>query len=158
VDGYLVSGVQEYVVGSLPWAVRALVALGGVSGNKEKGENYVARVASEGKLARDQARVLLVLLKRREGQPLKAAEILQGLIADFPRNYILALELGAMFQDAGKPEQALQVFRSLQRRVKEKAPGHERMPQESRKALQRKIEKLEAQLAKPATQAASLSQ
>jgi hypothetical protein len=86
VDAYLVAGVHEYVVGSLPWIVKMMAAIGGIRGNKEKGETYVARVAREGELSRNEARSLLTLLLRRERRPLEAAKVLEGLIRDFPRN------------------------------------------------------------------------
>ena len=145
-DAYLAAGVQEYVVGSLPWALRALIALGGVTGSKEKGEAYVTRVAKEGNLARNQARVLLVLLLRRERRPLEAAEVLKGLVRDYPRNYILGLELASMYQDAHRLECALETFQWVQAKVKEEPAGFGRMPQRAQDALERKIEKLQTEL------------
>ena len=111
VDAYLIAGVHQYVLGSLPFPVRILIAFGGMRGDKKKGEAWVAKVAQEGKIARHEARTLLALLLRREKRPLEAAEILSGLMDDFPRNYVIQLELGAMFLDAGKKEQALATFR-----------------------------------------------
>ncbi len=142
VDGYLVAGVQEYVVGSLPWALRAVIALGGIHGSKQTGEDWVAMVADRGQLVRTEARVLLSLLYRRERRPLEAAELLQGLITEFPRNYVLRLELAAMYEDAQKFDQALEVFQHTQELVESKAPGYGRMPQRLREALVRKIKQL----------------
>ena len=143
IDGYLVAGVQEYVVGSLPWAVRALIVLGGIRGNKEKGEEWVTMVADKGTLIRTEARVLLSLLYRRERRPLEAAELLEGLIAEFPRNYVLRLELAAMYEDAQKFDRALEIFQKAQDMVQNKVPGYARMPERLRSALERKIEELE---------------
>ena len=64
VDAYLVPGVQEYVIGSLPWAVRTLVSIGGVRGSKSKGVEWVTRVAQEGDGLRNEARVLMTLVHR----------------------------------------------------------------------------------------------
>ena len=144
VDAYLVLGVYEYVVGNLPLPVKILAAIGGFHGSKEKGAAYVARVAREGNVARNDARVLLVILYRRERRPLEAARVLEGLIADFPRNYILGLELGAMYADAGQPDRALVTFKSQLKKAEDKAPGYERLP---RDAVQRRIERLEGQMA-----------
>jgi tetratricopeptide (TPR) repeat protein len=143
IDGYLVAGVQEYVVGSLPWAIRALIALGGVRGSKEQGEEWVTMVADKGQLVRTEARMLLTLLHRRERRPLQAAEVLEGLIAEFPRNYVLRLEMGAMYEDAQKFGRALEVFQHTQDLVERKAPGYSRMPERLRGALQRKIQQLQ---------------
>ena len=151
VDAYLVAGVHEYVLGSLPWPVKLLAAIGGMRGSKKKGEQWVRRVANEGDLARDQARALLALLLRREKRPLEAAEVIQGLINDFPRNYVLHLELAAMYRDAGQKANALAVFRSILTKNRRNEPGYDRMTQRAVGAVRRKIKKLEAELDKPAT-------
>ena len=140
VDAYLVLGVHEYVLGSLPMPVKVLVALGGMRGNKEKGQAWVGRVATEGRLARHEARILLALLYRREKRPLDAARLLEGLLADFPRNYVLGLELASMYLDAGQGDRALATFKDLLRKAEEHAPGYDRLP---RDAVKRKIERLQ---------------
>jgi len=157
VDAYLVAGVHEYVVGSLPWIVKVMAAIGGIRGNKEKGERYVARVAEEGKLSRNEARSLLTILLRRERRPLEAAALFEGLIRDFPRNYVFYLELGAMYEDAGEVEKALAVFRSVRQKVKTNEHRFGRMPERSIEAVDRKIKDLEQQLANRKTTAARLS-
>jgi hypothetical protein len=43
VDAKLVVGTHNYVMGSLPWSVKAAVALVGLSGTKEKGARIPAR-------------------------------------------------------------------------------------------------------------------
>jgi tetratricopeptide (TPR) repeat protein len=156
VDAYLVAGVHEYVVGSLPWIVKVMAAIGGIRGSKEKGERYVARVAQEGQLSRNEARSLLTILLRRERRPLEAAALLEGLIRDFPRNYVLSLELGAMYEDAGELEKALAVFRSVRQKVSANEHRFGRMPERSIEAVGRKIKDLEQQLANRKTTAARL--
>lgn len=143
VDGYLVPGVQEYVVGSLPWAVKVLAAIGGVRGNKQKGEQWVERVAAEGTRMQTEAKVLLTLLYRRESRPLDAANVLEGLIQKFPRNYVLRLELGSMWLDAQEKAKALEAFRVTRRMVREDRHRFGRMPERLQKALERKVEELE---------------
>src|SRR6202162_485394 len=44
-DAKLVVGTHNYVMGSLPWAVKAAVSLVGLSGTKEKGLQYLGEVA-----------------------------------------------------------------------------------------------------------------
>ncbi len=143
VDGYLVAGVQEYVVGSLPWAVKALITLGGIRGDKEKGQQMVARVAEEGNLVRNEARVLLALLYRRERRPLDAAKLIEGLIEEFPRNYVLHLELAGMYADADNKPRALEIFRHAREMVLSDEHRFGRMPPRLRDALDRRIDALE---------------
>ncbi len=147
VDAYLVLGVHEYVVGSLPLPVKILAAIGGLRGSKAKGEALVTRVSREGVHARNDARVLLVILHRREKRPLDAARLLEGLIADFPRNYVLGLELGAMYTDAGQTDRALATFQALLQKAENNAPGFQRLPKD---AVRRRIERLQTQQARPA--------
>jgi predicted Zn-dependent protease len=154
VDAYLVAGVQEYVVGSLPWAVRALVALGGIHGNKEKGRGWVERVADEGDALQTEARVLLALLYRRERRPLDAAKVLEGLIEQFPRNYVLRLELASMYLDAGEVDQGLGVLLTADRMVSNDENHYGRMPQRLRDALSRKIRTVREELQKTPRQSA----
>ena len=146
VDGYLVAGVQEYVVGSLPWAIKALITLGGIRGDKEKGQQMVARVANEGNLVRNEARVLLALLHRRERRPLEAAKLIEGLIEEFPRNYVLHLELAGMYADADNKPRALEIFRRAREMVLGDQHKFGRMPARLRDALDRRIDALDQEL------------
>jgi hypothetical protein len=154
VDAYLVAGVQEYVVGSLPWAIRALVAFGGIHGSKEKGRAWVERVADEGDSLQTEARVLLALLYRRERRPLDAAKVLEGLIGQFPRNYVLRLELASMYLDAGQRDKGLNVLLTADRMVRNNESRYGRMPQRLRDALSRKIDAVRKDLRENPQQAA----
>lgn len=154
VDAYLVAGVQEYVVGSLPWAVRALVAFGGISGSKEKGRAWVERVADEGDALQTEAKVLLTLLYRRERRPLDAAKVLEGLIVKFPRNYVLRLELASMYLDADQRQNGLDVLLAADRMVRNNENRYGRMPQRLREALSRKITAVREELQKTPQQSA----
>lgn len=147
VDAYLIAGTHEYVVGSLPWAVRYMVAIGGLRGNKKKGEQYVRRVADKGDMARDSARALLVLLLRRERRPLEAIPVIKDIIRDFPRNYLMHLELAGLYEDAGKDDKALDVFREIHVKVKTNTDRFGRMPARARRALARRIAEVEKEMA-----------
>src|SRR6266849_2172226 len=114
-DVYLVLGVYEYAMGSLPLSVKMFTAIGGIHGSKKKGMEYVSRVAREGNHDRDAARVLLAVLYRREKRPLEAAAVLQALMADYPRNYIFSIELASMYSDAGQLQDAVNVLNALLR-------------------------------------------
>lgn len=154
VDAYLVAGVQEYVVGSLPWAVRALVAFGGIHGSKEKGRAWVERVAEDGANLRTEAKVLLALLYRRERRPLDAAKVLEELIKQFPRNYVLRLELASMYFDADQREKGLDALLTADRMVRNNENRYGRMPQRLREALSRKIKSVREEMQKASPQAA----
>ena len=156
VDADLVAGVQEYVIGSLPWAARAVIAFGGVRGNKARGEAMVARVAREGGHARDEARALMALVHRREGRPLEAARMLGALLRDYPRNYVLQLEMAAMQLDAGDEALALEIFKEVYRKYEADEQRFARMPPRLAGALERRIEELENEAAPARAQLAAL--
>jgi tetratricopeptide (TPR) repeat protein len=143
VDAYLVLGVYEYTIGSLPLSVKMFAAIGGMHGSKKKGLEYVNRVAREGNYDRDAARVLLAVLYRREKRPLEAAAVLQALMAHYPRNYIFNLELASMYSDAGQPQDAVHVLNALLRQADEKPVDYQRLP---RNAVEREVKVLETLL------------
>ena len=146
IDGYLIAGTHEYVVGNLPWALRFMVAVGGVRGSKKKGEEYVRLVAENGDMARDSARALLVLLLRREQRPLEAVPVLEGIIRDFPRNYLMHLELAGLYENAGQDKTAIDIFRNIQEKVKTNTDRFGRMPTRVQEALARRIAKAEREM------------
>src|SRR6185369_6143636 len=84
---------MNYIVGSLPLPTKMLVATMGVRGSKKRGLEMLERVASEGKWARDVARVLLIDLYKREKRWEDAAKTARFLAAKYPRNYIFKLQI-----------------------------------------------------------------
>ena len=93
VDARLVQGLHDYIVGILPWHYRLLGFLVGIRGDKEKGIRTVQDVARNGRLNRVDAEIFLCALYRRENMTRLAVPLVQDLIARFPRNYLLRLEL-----------------------------------------------------------------
>ncbi|MCU1274011.1 MAG: Tetratricopeptide 2 repeat protein [Bryobacterales bacterium] len=142
-DAYLMLGVYEYATGSLPMAVKMFGALGGIHGNKKRGIEYVSHVAQEGKYERNAARVLLAVLYRREKRPLDAARVLDGLMAEYPRNYLFGIEIASDYADANQPERALGVLKNLLAKADQNPAGYRQMPRE---AVARKMQVLQAQL------------
>ncbi len=112
VDAKLVVGTHNYVMGSLPWAVKAAVSLVGLSGTKEKGLQYLREVAdSKGENSVD-ARVILCLFLRREHRYDEALVIMRSLIPRYPHNLLFAVEEGNLLRGAGRADQAEAVYRS----------------------------------------------
>src|ERR1700689_1951343 len=66
VDAKLVVGTHNYVLGSLPWSVKAAVAVVGLTGTKEKGLENLREVADSSGENNVDARVVLSLFLRRE--------------------------------------------------------------------------------------------
>ncbi len=130
VDARLVEGLDDYIVGSLPWTWRTLGFLIGIKGDKEKGIRLVQDVAEHGSGNRYDAQILLGALYRRENKPLKVTPIVQELIARFPRNFILRLELSQMYSMAGDKAHAIEAVEEVARLKRANAPGYGRVPWE----------------------------
>jgi len=130
VDARLVQGLDDYIVGSLPWGWRMLGFLVGIHGDREKGIRTVQDVARNGKLDRVDAEIFLCALYRRENQPRLAVPLVADLIGRFPRNYLLRLELSQMYSMAGDKTHALEAAEEVARLKTRHAPGYDRVPWE----------------------------
>jgi tetratricopeptide (TPR) repeat protein len=130
VDARMIPGLHDYVAGSLPWAFRALAVIVGVHGDKERGIHTVEQVAAKGDRNRTDARILMCALYRRENRPREAIPYIQELIRQFPRNYILRLELSQMYSIAGDKAPALAAVDEIAALKTRHAPGYDRVPWE----------------------------
>jgi tetratricopeptide (TPR) repeat protein len=130
VDARLVQGLHDYIVGSLPFGYKMLGFMIGIRGDKVKGILTVQDVAKNGKLNRVDAEVFLCALYRRENQSKLAVPLVQGLIRRYPRNYLLRMELGQMYSQAGDSVRGLQALEEVARLKERHAPGFDRVPWE----------------------------
>jgi tetratricopeptide (TPR) repeat protein len=130
VDARLVQGLHDYIVGSLPLGFKMLGFVIGIRGDKEKGIRTVQEVARNGKLNRVDAEILLCALYRRENQSKLAVPLVQDLIRRYPRNYLLRMELGQMYSQAGDGVRGLQALEEVARLKEGHAPGFDRVPWE----------------------------
>jgi tetratricopeptide (TPR) repeat protein len=130
VDARLVQGLHDYIVGSLPFGYKMLGFVIGVHGDKEKGIRTVQDVARNGKLNRVDAELFLCALYRRENQSKLAVPLVQDLISRYPRNYLLRMELGQMYSQAGDGVRGLQALEEVVRLKESHAPGFDRVPWE----------------------------
>ena len=130
VDARLVEGLDDYIVGSLPWGWRMLGFLVGIHGDRAKGIRTVQDVARNGKLDRIDAEIFLCALYRRENQPRQAIPLIVDLIRRFPRNFLLRLELSQMYSVAGDKTHALEAAEEVAQMKASHAPGYDRVPWE----------------------------
>lgn len=130
VDARLVQGLHDYIVGSLPLGYKMLGLLVGIRGDKAKGIRTVQDVAKNGKLNRVDAEVFLCALYRRENQSKLAVPLVRDLIRRYPRNYLLRMELGQMYSQAGDGVRGFQALEEVARLKERHAPGFDRVPWE----------------------------
>ncbi len=91
-DAELSIGMYDYVVGTLPMPVKLVASLTGARGSKKRGIQTLERVTKEGHWTRDDARVLLIGLYKREKRYPEALVVSRELQVKYPRNYLFMLE------------------------------------------------------------------
>jgi len=112
-DAKLVLGAHYYVMGSLSFAVKMAVALVGLSGDKDKGLQYLNDAYhSNGETSVDAGIVLMVFL-RREHRYGEALQIAGAIGPRFPRNYLLPLEEANLLRASGKDGEGEEQYRRV---------------------------------------------
>ena len=112
-DSYLSIGLYEYVIDSLPFSWRFLARLAGLKGSKKKGIEHLEMVTQKGKYAADDARVVLIGIYSKEGQPERALELISHLAAKYPRNYLFGIERAGMLYNMGRADEGSRAFEGL---------------------------------------------
>lgn len=112
-DSYLSIGLYEYVIDSLPFSWRMLARLAGLKGSKKKGIEHLEMVTQKGRYTADDARVVLIGIYSKEGQPERALEIISQLAAKYPRNYLFGTERAVMLYNMGRADEGSRGFESL---------------------------------------------
>lgn len=91
-DAELTIGMYDYIVGTLPLPVRMLASIAGAHGSKKRGIQTLERVAKEGEWTRDDAKVLLIAIYKKEKRFPEALALSRELQEKYPRNYLFRLE------------------------------------------------------------------
>lgn len=112
-DAKFVVGLHQYVVGSLSWAAKVGAAMVGISGNKQKGIQYLYEAAEHGSETAVDARITLSLFLRREQRYPEAIKLVSGLAEKYPKSFLLALEYANLLNAAGKGPDAILAYRKL---------------------------------------------
>jgi len=112
-DAKLVVGAHNYVTGSLPWGVKAAVAMVGLSGSKEKGIQYLYEAANGGGETSNDAKVVLMVFLRREHRYDEALRLAGPLAAAYPANGLFVLEEANLLRAKGDYQAAAQKYRDV---------------------------------------------
>ncbi len=91
-DAYLANGVNEYLIGSLPWFLKLFVRIDGVEGDKDVAWDRLTLVAERGTYLAPFARILMSVISLREDRPRQALELLERLSAEYPENKLFRKE------------------------------------------------------------------
>ena len=95
-DAYLTSGVNEYLVGSMPFFLRWFVRFEQVQGSKQAAIVKLELVARSGQYLGPFAKILLAIIHLREKRPQESERLLRELTREFPENPLLREELARL--------------------------------------------------------------
>jgi tetratricopeptide (TPR) repeat protein len=119
-DAKMTVGIHNYIVGSLNWAGRAAVALVGVTGNRQKGLEYLREVSRSQGTSSNDAAMALSLFLRREQRYAEALELVGRLSRQYPRNFLLAVEYAHLLNAAGRGREAIAQYREALEKGRER--------------------------------------
>jgi hypothetical protein len=105
-DAEVTIGIYDYTVGGLPLLLKVAYGVTGARGSKKRGLETLERVARIGKWARDDARIVLIALYKREGRFTDAINVTRDLGAKYPRNYLFKLEMADALASQASVERA----------------------------------------------------
>jgi tetratricopeptide (TPR) repeat protein len=112
-DALLIVGIYNYVVGSLPWPVRAAAFLATIHGSKAHGLEMIRQAMEGGGEASVDARTTLALFLAREHRYQEALALAHWLYTHFPGNFLYGLAEADLLKAAGQDTQAESAYRHL---------------------------------------------
>jgi tetratricopeptide (TPR) repeat protein len=112
-DAYLSVGMYDYIVGSLPFAYKAIAAIAGFRGNRQRGIERLQTVVEKSSDSADDARVLLLAVFQNEKRYEDSLAILDHLSEKYPRSYLVKLEKASTLVTLKRSEDAYQAFEDL---------------------------------------------
>ncbi len=92
-DAKLVTGINEYVMGSLPFFVRWFVKFEGIEGSKQRGVESLREVANSGGHLDTLAKIVLATIHIREERWEDAWRVTHELADEYPENPLFQKEL-----------------------------------------------------------------
>ena len=113
-DAKVVVGTHLYIVGSLNWPTKVAASIVGISGNKQKGLDYLreASTGAHSEVASD-AQVILALFLRREQKYNEALQVVARMQTTFSRNSLVANEYAHLLNAAGHGQEAIAAYRKV---------------------------------------------
>ena len=112
-DAYLSVGMYDYIVGNLPFMYKAMAAIVGVRGNKQRGITRLKRIVEKETATADDARVMLLAIYQNEKRYEDALALLDQLSAKYPRSYLIKLEKAYTLVSLKRANDAYAAFEDL---------------------------------------------
>lgn len=113
IDAKLIVGIHQYVTGSLPFGLKMLAGVAGITGSKSRGIDDLRDSGARGVITSVESRTALALFLRREAKYDEAIAVTQTLTDEYPRDFLFRLELANLTKDAGRGKEAIAQYRQL---------------------------------------------
>jgi tetratricopeptide (TPR) repeat protein len=130
VDAKLSVGVYDYGIGVLPWTMRLLLGIVGISGDKVEGIHNLELVASKGARASTDAKLLLIVIYERERRFDDALRLIDELLQKYPRNFQLEISKAAIYGKMKNWDEATSVYGQVLAKVQTGKNGYDRLREE----------------------------
>ncbi len=129
VDARLAIGTYDYGVGTLSKVWRFFLGLG-ISTNKEDGIRNLEMVAQKGTRASTDAKLFLIVVYQRESRFNDALQVIDDLLAKYPRNFQLELSKATIYLKMKNWDKAAEVYASVLAKLQAKRDGYDRLREE----------------------------
>ncbi len=127
-DARLTIGTYDYALGVIPGFLRFLLGFIGIrGGDREGGIEQLEYAAQLGRRASTNAKMVLVVIYNREKEYDKALEVLHDLHTSYPRNFLLELGKGAIYERKEEWGRASEVYRSVLAKVQTGQDDYDRL-------------------------------
>jgi len=113
VDAEMVPAIHDFVVGTLPFALKMMAGIVGIHGDKAKGMAMLEDCARRGVITNIESQTAEMIFLRHEARYADAIVVARRLAAQFPQDYLFALEVANLEKDAGHGPEAIRVYRSV---------------------------------------------
>jgi tetratricopeptide (TPR) repeat protein len=113
IDAQLIVGIHQYVTGSLPFGLKIVAGMAGLTGSKSRGIEDLREAGARGVITSVEARTALALFLRREAKYDEAITVTRSLTEEYPRNFLFRLELANLTKDAGRGRAAILEYQQL---------------------------------------------
>ncbi len=95
-DAYVTAGIDEYLIGCLPFFIKWFVRFDNIEGSKEQAIKNLQLVAEKGRYLKPFSKILLGIIYLREKRPEEAERLLTQLARDYPSNPLFRRELAML--------------------------------------------------------------
>jgi len=112
-DSYMTLGMYEYITGKLPWYIKWLARMAGYHGSVERGMQYLQLTADRGLYASDDARVMLMVLRVRDGNYGQALDTEEYLQTKYNKSFLLPLTRAQILEKMGEKAEAAGIYQDV---------------------------------------------